>query len=63
MGWDFNVAFMRYSESWRAHRRIIHQWLRPDAVAAYHSLLASSVGRLLNRILDDPEDAYELLKQ
>ena len=54
---------MRYSESWRAHRRIVHQWLRPEAIPSYHPLLTFRVHVLLSNLLDEPENAYELLKQ
>lgn len=63
MGWDFNVGFMRYSDSWRAHRRILHQWFRPNAVLDYHPLIALRVRGLMKNLLDEPEGAFDLLNQ
>lgn len=63
MGWDFNVGFMPYSDSWRAHRRVLHQWFRPNAVLDYHPFIASRVRGLMKDLLDEPESAFDLLIQ
>lgn len=63
MGWDFNLALLGYSDAWRAHRRIVHQYFRPDAVTGYHPMLSSSVKAILKTLLDRPEDPYYQLRE
>ncbi|EIM86325.1 cytochrome P450 [Stereum hirsutum FP-91666 SS1] len=61
-GWDYNFGFMPYSNAWRAHRRVIHQHFRPEAIGNYHSLLISRSKRLLHDLLEEPNNAVEHLK-
>lgn len=54
---------MPYSDSWRAHRRVIHQHFRQEAVVGYYPLLTSRNKRLLRSLLADPNTAVEQMKQ
>lgn len=62
-GWDFNFAFMQYGDTWRAHRRIVHQHFGPEAIRNYHPLLISRNNNLLQNLLEEPETMVEQLKQ
>jgi hypothetical protein len=35
MGWDWLLTFMPYGDTWRRHRRAIHQHFHPDAATRY----------------------------
>ncbi|KAJ7625701.1 cytochrome P450 [Roridomyces roridus] len=63
MGWDFNIAFMRYGDEWRIHRRIFNQAFNLKASKKYepHELLASR--KLLKRLLDTPDEFLGLFRQ
>lgn len=63
MGWDFDFVFFGYTESWRAHRRTIHQYPRPQSVVAYHPILATRVKQILKTLFDKPEDPYPQLRK
>ncbi|EIM86329.1 cytochrome P450 [Stereum hirsutum FP-91666 SS1] len=61
-GWDLNFAFMRYGPSWRAHRRIVHQYFRSDAMEKFYPLLVCRNNQLLQNLLRDPENVVDQLK-
>lgn len=62
-GWDLNFAFMRYGPSWRAHRRIVHQHFRSDAMDKFYPLLVCRNNQLLQNLLRDPDNVVDQLKQ
>ena len=38
MGWDWSIAFLRYGERWRSHRRVLHKKFHSVAAAQYHPI-------------------------
>ncbi|KAK0222604.1 cytochrome P450 [Armillaria nabsnona] len=54
-GWDINLAFMRYSNRWRSHRRMFHQYFQPRAVAAYYPVQLKATSALLKQLLKSPD--------
>ncbi|EKM55856.1 uncharacterized protein PHACADRAFT_256765 [Phanerochaete carnosa HHB-10118-sp] len=56
VGWRRHLAFMRYGDTWRCHRRLFHQYFHPAAVHAYRSKSAEEVKKLLPRLLSEPDD-------
>ncbi|KAJ7226387.1 cytochrome P450 [Mycena rebaudengoi] len=60
MGWDFNVAFMKYGDTWRANRRLLRQAFTP---ANYQPLELAATRTLLGRLLDSPDAFYDHLRQ
>ncbi|KAK0469562.1 cytochrome P450 [Desarmillaria tabescens] len=49
-GWDFNLGFMRYSEQWRMHRRMFHQYFQLRAVPEYYPAQMKATSVLLQQI-------------
>ncbi|KAH9990431.1 cytochrome P450 [Russula vinacea] len=58
MKWDWNVAFSKYTESWRLSRKLLDRGLRPAAIAAYRPLLQQKAHLLLAQMLANP-DGFE----
>ena len=56
MKWDWNVAFSKYTESWRLSRKLLDRDLRPAAIANYRPLLETKAHALLTRMLANPDD-------
>ncbi|KAK0223439.1 cytochrome P450 [Armillaria fumosa] len=56
-GWDFNLGLMRYSDWWRMHRRMFHQYLQPRAVPAYNPVQMKATLVLLQQ-LNKSSDAF-----
>ncbi|KAJ7106241.1 cytochrome P450 [Mycena epipterygia] len=60
MGWDFNVAFMKYDDNWRTNRRLLKQGFNPEI---YQPLELAAARTLLGRLLDNPTTFYAHLRQ
>ncbi|KAK0211390.1 cytochrome P450 [Desarmillaria ectypa] len=57
-GWSFNFGFMRYSDRWRAHRRMFHQYFQPRALPAYYTVQTKAASILLQQLLKSPEECF-----
>ncbi|KAI0264170.1 cytochrome P450 [Gloeopeniophorella convolvens] len=55
MGWDWFHPTTRYSEFWKAGRKILDQNLRTGAVAQYRPMQIAKTAELLGQLLSDPE--------
>ncbi|TCD66266.1 hypothetical protein EIP91_001595 [Steccherinum ochraceum] len=55
MGWDHDYAFMPYSATWRAHRRMFHQYFHPGVVDQYRPAQLQEVRRFMSLFLDSPQ--------
>ncbi|KDQ59105.1 hypothetical protein JAAARDRAFT_33833 [Jaapia argillacea MUCL 33604] len=62
MGYEWNVALMRYTNRWRRHRRTFHQYFNQNAVHVYQPVQLREARALVQGILDDPTDFYAHLK-
>nr|GAT50887.1 cytochrome P450 [Mycena chlorophos] len=56
MRWDFNIAFMKYGDRWRANRRLFNKSFTANASLAHRPLQISATRRVLKRLLDTPEN-------
>ncbi|KAF8510000.1 cytochrome P450 [Hysterangium stoloniferum] len=56
MGWDFNIAFMRYGDWWRWHRKTLHQYVNANAVADYHAVQQNAARELVRSLYEDPDE-------
>ncbi|KAJ7762871.1 cytochrome P450 [Mycena olivaceomarginata] len=56
MGWDFNVAMMKYGNEWRAHRRLFNQGFTAKASLQYQPQQLTATHELLRRFLHAPDD-------
>lgn len=54
---------MVYNDNWRAHRRLFHQHFRPDAVPTYHPKVTLQNRRMLDSLLDSPNDYKSCIHQ
>ncbi|KAF8169161.1 cytochrome P450 [Mycena galopus ATCC 62051] len=55
MGWDFDIATMRYGDEWRIHRRLFNQALNFNAARKYRPHEVTATHGLLGRLLTEPE--------
>ncbi|EIW84496.1 cytochrome P450 [Coniophora puteana RWD-64-598 SS2] len=55
--WD--SVFLGHNDQWRAHRRLVHQGLRPDAVVAFRPMQLQRTLELLHNLATSPEDYCE----
>ncbi|KAF9462161.1 cytochrome P450 [Collybia nuda] len=63
MGWDWDMAHMPYSDRWRQHRKMFHQYFRPQAVPAYQQIQVEATTTLLRQLLEAPDDFREHIRQ
>ncbi|KAK0501132.1 cytochrome P450 [Armillaria luteobubalina] len=54
-GWDYNLGFMRYSNRWRTHRQMFHQYFQPRAVPEYYPVQLKATSALLKQLLKSPD--------
>ncbi|KAI0070899.1 cytochrome P450 [Panus rudis PR-1116 ss-1] len=52
-GWGFNFGLMRYSQRWRTHRRVFHQYLNQHSSLQWRSVQVDESQKFLRRVLDD----------
>ncbi|KAK6977688.1 cytochrome P450 [Favolaschia claudopus] len=57
MGWGFSVAFMKYGERWRAHRKLLHDGFNTSAAKQFHTQERAAAHAVLRRILRDPHSS------
>ncbi|SJL09796.1 related to cytochrome P450 CYP2 subfamily [Armillaria ostoyae] len=55
-GWEGIVTFMRYSNWWRKHRRMLHGYFQLRAVPAYHPVQVKATSTLLQQLLKSPDE-------
>ncbi|KAJ7095645.1 cytochrome P450 [Mycena epipterygia] len=55
MGWDFALAFMKYGEHWRAHRRLFHEVFNAVASQNFHAKEREVCHELLYAFLEKPD--------
>ncbi|KAF8917161.1 cytochrome P450 [Mucidula mucida] len=58
MKFTWNVSFFRYSDSWRLHRKILHQYFNANAVTSYQPVQLSVTIEMLRKILQTPDDFF-----
>ncbi|KAF7350121.1 Cytochrome P450 [Mycena venus] len=63
MGWDFNVAMMKYGDEWRAHRRLFNQRFTAKASLQYRPQQLAATHELLRRFLHAPDDFMAHFRQ
>ncbi|KAJ7080682.1 cytochrome P450 [Mycena epipterygia] len=55
MGWDFNIALMKYGDEWRIHRRLFNQAFNIKASQKYQPQEVAATHALLVRMLQAPD--------
>jgi hypothetical protein len=55
MGWDYDFALMHYSDRWRVHRRMFHQYMNEHAAQEYRPLQERHTHTLLRNFLQTPD--------
>ncbi|KAK0236165.1 cytochrome P450 [Armillaria nabsnona] len=58
-GWNFSFAFMRYSDWWRMHRRMFHQYFQPRALPSYYPAQLKATSVLLRQLLQSPDNLFQ----
>ncbi|PPQ72452.1 hypothetical protein CVT24_003118 [Panaeolus cyanescens] len=57
LGWDYNVAILRYGDLWRRCRRICQQLFKVQTAHQFHPVQVRKVHDMLVGLLDDPDRA------
>ncbi|KAK7434477.1 hypothetical protein VKT23_020160 [Stygiomarasmius scandens] len=55
MGFDWNIAFMKYGERWKARRTIFRKTFQPPAIYSYKPNIERGARTLLKLFLESPE--------
>ncbi|KAF8161644.1 cytochrome P450 [Crassisporium funariophilum] len=55
MGFDYNIALMRYGQGWRSHRKVCQQILRQKAIGAFEPVQMRKVNEMLKGLLATPD--------
>ncbi|KAL5500839.1 hypothetical protein ACEPAH_9226 [Sanghuangporus vaninii] len=58
-----SATFMPYGDDWRAHRRLMQQYLNTRAIASFRKAQSRSVHHLLNDILSEPDAFWDHIKR
>ncbi|KAK0480126.1 cytochrome P450 [Armillaria novae-zelandiae] len=54
-GWEFGLILMRYSDWWRMHRRMFHQYFQLRAIPSYHPVQMKATSVLLQQLRKSPD--------
>ncbi|KAF8187616.1 cytochrome P450 [Mycena galopus ATCC 62051] len=63
MGWGFNIAMMKYGDTWRTHRRLFNQGFTAQASLKYRPKQLRATRKLLGYILSNPERFMDHFEQ
>ncbi|KAJ7080694.1 cytochrome P450 [Mycena epipterygia] len=63
MGWDFNIALMKYGDEWRTHRRLFNQAFNVKASQKYLPQEVAVTHALLVRMLQAPDAFMDHFRQ
>ncbi|KAF9261907.1 cytochrome P450 [Marasmius fiardii PR-910] len=58
-GWGWNIGFMRYSDSWRLHRRTFHQHFQSRMVTEYYDVQRKRTASLVLKLASKPKDFFK----
>ncbi|KAF9261870.1 cytochrome P450 [Marasmius fiardii PR-910] len=59
VGWHWNLGAMRYSDSWRLHRRTFHQFFQPRMVTEYYDIQRKRTAILVQKLASTPKDFFK----
>jgi len=59
MGWELSVAFMRYGDAWRQHRKLCQQNFHSDAAKQYYPIQLERVHAFLRGVMREPEKIWD----
>ncbi|KAF8509027.1 cytochrome P450 [Hysterangium stoloniferum] len=62
MGWDWNLGVMRYTERYKEHRRLFHNYFSSSATQRYNHILRKEAQMLIRVLFDKPNDFQHQLK-
>ena len=63
MGWDVNMGFLPYGLWWRKHRKLFHEYFRPNQVPEYQPIQRREVREFLRRLLVTPDNFIPHIRQ
>lgn len=63
MKWDWMMAFLKYTDSWRLGRKLLDRSLRPANITKYYPLLETKANHLLTQVLASPDELEDHLTQ
>ncbi|KAF8975308.1 cytochrome P450 [Cyathus striatus] len=63
MGWDFHFGFMDCGDTWRRHRKLMHQQFNAADVKDFRPRQIIAARRLLKRLLNGPDNIVKEMQQ
>ncbi|KAF9560816.1 cytochrome P450, partial [Agrocybe pediades] len=63
MGWEWDFAHMAYSDRWRRHRRVFHQYFQPRNLVSYYAIQKKVTANLLSQLGRSPENFAAHIRQ
>ncbi|KAF9481679.1 cytochrome P450 [Pholiota conissans] len=63
MDWDWDFAHMAYTDRWRRHRRMFHQYFQPRNLASYYPIQKKMTIKLLDQLVQSPENFASHIQQ
>ncbi|KAF8966595.1 cytochrome P450 [Flammula alnicola] len=63
MDWDWDFAHMPYTDRWRRHRRMFHQYFQPRNLSAYYPVQKKTTLNLLEQLGRSPEQFSAHVRQ
>ncbi|KAJ7731602.1 cytochrome P450 [Mycena metata] len=63
IGWDFNIAVMKYGNKWRAHRRLFSQAFNSVESKQFRPKQLAATRRMLGRFVATPNEFREHIRQ
>jgi len=58
---SWNFGSMPYNARFKMHRRLFEQHFRASVIPKYHTQLTQATLRILQNMVDDPSDFYQIL--
>ncbi|KAF9261902.1 cytochrome P450 [Marasmius fiardii PR-910] len=58
-GWHWALSHMRYSVSWRLHRRTFHQFFQPRMISDYNDIQRKRTASLVQKLTSSPKDFFK----
>ncbi|KAF9479692.1 cytochrome P450 [Pholiota conissans] len=63
LGWEWDLAHMPYTDRWRRHRRMFHQYFQPRNIASFYPFQKKASISLLDQLSQTPMEFIPHIRQ
>ncbi|KJA26055.1 hypothetical protein HYPSUDRAFT_64267 [Hypholoma sublateritium FD-334 SS-4] len=63
LGWEWDFAHMPYTDRWRRHRRLFHQYFQPRNITVFYPFQKRMTVTLLGQLADSPDNFVAHIRQ